>query len=524
MRSRHLAGLVLASALITLDGTATTVALPAIGRDLSASVARLQWIANAPLLVLAALLLPAGTLADRSGRDRLIRLGLFIFAAASIACSTARVDYVVIAAKLAQGAGGALILPSCLAILRGAYSDTAQRTRVFGLWAAWTGAASAAGPLLAGAIVDFVSWRGVFLLPAAAAAAALLLLRRDVPIALPARHVPLPLVGLVGLMLLLGSVAYALMLAAEAAPTPARLAWPVVLTLVSGILLARDPQRAVLFPRELVVARNCIPANATTFAFYFGLFGVTFLVVLYVQQVLRYSAIWAAILVLPISLMLLLAEPLGRLTRVCGMRWLIVAGAIFAAAGVGWTGSRPHPVPWSHILLGTAVFGLGISLAVTALTHAAVAAVPETHAGAASGLNHAVVRIAGLVAVALLGSIAAPGVSDVVSGEGVQRALIVCACVVGGGGVCGGLLLRDEAPGGLARAERGFRLAPAGGLSTALPLFATFVAGRRRSPRRRAGAAPRGARAALDPSASPPACSRTAAVERRRRTRAHPPR
>ena len=87
--------------------------------------------------------------------------------------------------------------------------------------------------------------------------------------------------------------------------------------------------------------------------------------------------------------MLLLAEPFGRLTRVFGMRWLIVAGAILATAGIGWAGSWPHPLPWSHIVLGTAVFGLGISLAVSALTHAAVAAVPETCAGAASGLNHA---------------------------------------------------------------------------------------------------------------------------------------
>lgn len=219
----------MASALITLDGTATTVALPAIGRDLSMSIARLRWIVNAPLLVLAALLLPAGTLADRFGGDRLIRIGLVILAVASLACSIAQFEHLIIAARFTAG-----------------------------------------------------------------------------------------------------------------------------------------------------------------------------------------------------------------------------VGAVLATAGIGCMGIRSHPLPfWSHIVLGTSLFGLGISLTVSALTHAAIAAVLETCAGAASGLNHAVVRAAGLLAIALLGSIAAPGVSDVVSAEGVQRAMIVCASVVGIGGICGSMPLRDEAPGGL---------------------------------------------------------------------------
>ena len=447
---RQVAGLILASALITLDGTATTVALPAIGRDLSVPMRQLQWILNGPLLVLAALLLPAGALADRFGRHRMLRTGLMIFAAASVACAMAPGGSAVIAARCAQGAGGALILPASLAILRGAYNDPAERTRIFGIWAAWTGAASAAGPLLAGAVVDLLSWRMVFLPPAAGAGIALLLLRGAASPSSPARRAPIPVAGTVALMLLLGAVAYALMQAGETGSRPGPLAWPLAVALASGILLARNRNRHLLLPRELLAAHNCVPANATTFAFYFGMFGVSLLVVLYVQQVLRYSAMGAAIVVLPISLMLLLAERFGRLTRVFGTRWLMVAGAILAAAAIGWMGRGPHPLPfWSHLVLGTTVFGLAISLAVSALTHAAVAAVPETCAGAASGLNHAVVRVAGLVAVALLGSIAAPGASDAVSAEGVQRALIVCAVVVGAGGVWGSILLRDEAPGGL---------------------------------------------------------------------------
>jgi hypothetical protein len=447
---RQLSGLILASALITLDGTATTVALPAIGGDLSTSIARLQWVANAPLLVLATLLLPAGTFADGYGRGPMIRLGLLIFIAASVASATAQTEFGMITARFAQGAGGALVLPACLAALRGAYTDTEKRNRVFGIWAAWTGAASAAGPLLAGALVDLISWRAVFIPSAAGGVVALLLLRHQIPMGSATRRVPIPGIATVALILLLGGGAYFLMHAPAAALAPTRLVWPVALAVVAAVVLLRDRNRHILFPRELLHARNCLPANATTFTFYFGMFGVSFLLVLYVQQVLRYSAFWAAIVLLPISVMLLFAERFGRITTLCGTRCVIGIGACAAAAGIGWMATAAHPLQfWAHMVVGTALFGLGTSLAASALTHAAVGAVPDTWAGAASGLNHAVVRVAGLVSIALLGTIAAPGVSDVVSAEGVQRAMVVCAAVVAVGGVWGSALMRDEEPGGL---------------------------------------------------------------------------
>jgi MFS family permease len=145
MHRRQLAGVILASALITFDGTATMVALPAIGRELSVSVSRLQWIANASVLALAAMLLPAGTLADRFGRIRTMRIGLIAFVAVSCAAAAAPSDSAVIAAKFAQGAAGAFVLPAALAVLRESYTDADERARMFGVWAAWTGAASAVG-------------------------------------------------------------------------------------------------------------------------------------------------------------------------------------------------------------------------------------------------------------------------------------------------------------------------------------------------------------------------------------------
>jgi MFS family permease len=454
MRRHTLAGLILASALVTLDGTATTLALPAIGHEFSASISRLQWIVNAPLLVLAAMLLPSGAIADRYGRVRVLRMGLAMFVASAAACAWATSANALVAAKVGQGVGGALILPAALATLRGAYGDDAERTRVFGVWAAWTGAASAAGPLLAGAIVDIWSWRGVFMPSMVAGSLAVVLLRGSERNAIPERPGPVPARATVALMLVLAALAYVLMQAAATGAGGAHVVIPVGVAIAGTLVVLRDRHRHVLFPRELLSRRNCLPANATTFALYFGMFGLSFLIVLYVQQVLRFSASWAAVVLLPMSIMLLFAERFGRLTASIGSRSLLVAGSLSAAGGIVWTATSGHPIPfWSHIVVGTGLFGFGVSLAVSALTHAAVAAVPETCAGAASGLNHAVVRAAGLVAVALLGSIAAPGLSDAVSADGVRRALILCAGIVASGGVAGGLLIRDEEPGGVAAAE-----------------------------------------------------------------------
>jgi MFS family permease len=357
----------------------------------------------------------------------------------------------IIAAKLGQGAGGALVLPAALAVLRGAYEDASERTRIFGVWAAWTGAASAAGPLLAGLFVDAMSWRAAFLPSVAVGLLSFMLLKRELPAAGGERCGRVPGIATAALVVALGAFAYLLMQGPRSGLKDALLVVPAALAVAGGVTLIRDPRRQVLFPRELLSARNCLPANAASFGLYFGMFGLSFLLVLYVQQVLNYSALWAAVVLLPISIMLLFAERFGRLTSAVGTRWLVMGGALSAAAGIAWIGSAPHPVPfWSHIIVGTALFGLAISAAVSALTHAAVAAVPEEFAGAASGLNHAVVRAAGLMSVALLGSIAAPGASDVISAEGFQRAVLLCAAIVAAGGLAGSVRLRDEDAGGVA--------------------------------------------------------------------------
>jgi hypothetical protein len=193
----------------------------------------------------------------------------------------------------------------------------------------------------------------------------------------------------------------------------------------------------------MFASRNCVAANVTTFVLYFGLFGLSFIVALYVQEVLARSTFAAAAVLLPVSVMLFFAERFGRLSATLGARTLVIAGALVGAAAIGWLGASPHPVPLWVLASAAGCFGLGLSLAASPLTHAAVAAAPEALAGAASALHHAVVRAAGLAAVALLGSVAAAGPTGWVSPGGVQRAMLLSAAIVAVGGLAGGLRIRD---------------------------------------------------------------------------------
>src|SRR5688500_9260987 len=264
MSGRELAALLVASALVTFDGTAATVSLPAIVRDLHVSFGHTQWISGAPLLTMAALLLTGGTLADRYGRLRLLRSGVVLFGAGSIASAFASSGEILIAGRAVQGAGAALLLPAAVAHLRTVYTEPTERTRRFGVWAAWTGVASAIGPVLGGLLADVLSWRAVFVTSGAAAAVALVLLRgtRD---ARCRRGAPRPPQGALALSVSLPAPASLLIGARTHGWSSPRMRITAGLCPVSTRLLVRSARRRSLLPRELRPTRNCVPANGATF-------------------------------------------------------------------------------------------------------------------------------------------------------------------------------------------------------------------------------------------------------------------
>ena len=407
-----LAATVLGSGIAFLDTTVVNVALPAIATDLQAPVTALQWTLDAYLVTLAALLLLGGSLGDRLGRRRVFVGGLVVFVGASVLCGLAPTTGALIAARALQGVGGAFLVPGSLAILSASFHPD-DRSRAVGAWSGLAGVASAIGPFVAGWLVDGGSWRLIFLINLPLAAVAVWITLRHVPESrdehAPKPDVPGALVVTVGLT----GVTYALIegstdlgpleLAAGAAGASA---------LIGFLLVERASSHAML-PLELFRAPQFSGSNLTTLAVYGGLGGALFLIVLQLQVSLGYSALAAGTALLPLTvLMLPLSSRAGELAQRTGPRLPMTVGPAVAAGGLVLLARvEPGATYLGSVLPGTAVFGLGLTLTVAPLTSAVLAAVDERHVGVASGVNNAVARLAGLLAVAVL-----PGVAGIETG------------------------------------------------------------------------------------------------------------
>jgi EmrB/QacA subfamily drug resistance transporter len=432
--------LVAAAALGTgaafLDGSVVNLALPAIGRDLGGGFAVQQWVVDGYLLTLGALLLLGGSLGDRLGRRRVFLLGLGLFAAASVAGGLAPDGPALIAFRLVQGVGGALLVPNSLALIEAGIRP-ADRGRAIGTWAGLSGVASAVGPFLGGWLIDALSWRWVFFIgvPLAVLAAAIAVRHAPGGAAEGPHH--LDLLGAACVTLGLGGVLYALI------EVPAHGWDPVAvpaLVVAAGALVAlpfvERRSRAPLVAPGLLRSRQFVGTSLVTFAVYAALSAALFLVALQLQQTLGWSALAAGSAILPMTaVMLLLSARAGALAQRVGPRWPMTAGALVAGGGLALlTRAVPGHGYLDGVLPGIVVFGLGMSLVAAPLTGAVLAAVPPEHIGAASGTNNAVSRIAGLLAVAVLPSAAGVHAADGAAlGPGFGRALWIAAglCVVG---------------------------------------------------------------------------------------------
>ncbi len=433
---------ILGSGVVFLDATAVNVALPALQADLGGGLATLQWTIDAYLLTLSALLLIGGALGDRYGRRRVFMLGLVWFGVASIACGLAPSAATLIAARAVQGAGGALLAPGSLALLRGAF-DERDQPRAISAWAALSGVTTAVGPAVGGWLVERASWRAVFFLgvPVIALAlfAAMRSLERDAPDG--AAQGPLDVAGALLAALGLGGCVYALIEApARGLSSPAVLVAAIAGPLALAAFLAVESRaRAPMLPLSLFRSRPFSAANVTTLAVYFALGGATFLLVLQLQRVLKLSPLQAGLALLPLTIALLTLSPLaGKLAAQRGPRLLMTLGPLAAAAGQFMlAGIGAGDSYWRHVFPGVLVLGLGLAATVAPLTSAMLTSVDARHAGVASAVNNAVARVAGLLAVAVLPLAAglSQSADEAAFAGGFAPALRVAALVCAAGGL-----------------------------------------------------------------------------------------
>jgi EmrB/QacA subfamily drug resistance transporter len=400
---------ILGSTVVFLDSTVVNVALPAISEGLDAGLAGQQWVVEAYMLTLVSLLLVGGSLGDQFGRRRMFVVGLVGFGATSVLCAIAPTVEFLVGARALQGVAGALLVPGSLAIVAATFEGEA-RGKAVGTWTAWTGIATVIGPAGGGGLIELTSWRAIFWinLPLIAATVALTLH------AVEESHDPDAFRGIDwgGIALSaagLGGPVFALI------EQPTRgwgdpLVWiPFVAGIACFVLFVLREARArhPMMDLGLFRIRNFAIANLTTLSAYAGLIGGLFFVGLFLQQVAGYSPLEAGLATTPISVLLFVLSPrFGRIASGVGPRLPMTVGPIVGGIGLLLmlrVGSDADYV--ADVLPAILVFGLGLSATVAPLTATVLDSVEERHVGIASGINNGVSRVAGLLAIAVLGAV-----------------------------------------------------------------------------------------------------------------------
>nr|WP_020522914.1 MFS transporter [Catelliglobosispora koreensis] len=391
-----LAAAVLASGMAFLDSTVVNVALPALGRELGASLAELQWVVNGYTLTLAAFVLLGGALGDKFGRRRVFLIGVIWFTLASVACGAAQEPTTLIIARIVQGIGAALLTPGSLALIQASFASE-ERGKAIGAWSGLSGVTTALGPFIGGFLIDQASWRWIFFINVPFALAVLLLTWRYVPESSDASASGrFDFGGAV-----LGALTLAFLTYALIAPS-----WPFgVLAVVLGlafVLIERSLRERAMMPLHLFSSSVFSVLNVYTVIVYGAFGGLFFLLVIFLQNVLGYSALQAGLATLPITIFLLVfSSRSGAVASKIGPRLQLVAGPLLCALGallLRWAG----PNYWTSIFPGVVIFSVGLTLLVAPLTTTVLAALADRYAGVASGINNAAARAGSLLAVAAL--------------------------------------------------------------------------------------------------------------------------
>jgi EmrB/QacA subfamily drug resistance transporter len=426
---------ILGSTVVFLDATVVNVALPAIRRTLHTGLATQQWVVEAYLLTLVALLLVGGSFGDLYGRRRVFQAGLVGFGVTSALCALSPSPGVLVGARALQGMAGALLVPGSLAIVAATFAGEA-RGRAIGTWTAWTGIATVLGPAAAGALIDLFSWRAVFWINVPVIAATIALTRRAVaessdPDACPGIDVP----GIVLSALGLGGPVFALIEQPSHGWSDPLVAAPLAagVVLFAAFVVWEGRARQAMLPLSLFRVRNFAVANLATLMTYAGLIGGFFFLALFLQQNVGYTPLQAGLATTPVSLLLFTLSPrFGHLTAAIGPRLPMTVGPIAGGAGLLLLRRAGADASYlTDLLPALLLFGLGLSATVAPLTTTVLTSVEERHVGIASGVNNGVSRVAGLLAIAILG-VAISSRSDPVAGFHLGAALAGALMISGG--------------------------------------------------------------------------------------------
>ncbi|WP_443058225.1 MFS transporter [Streptomyces sp. NBC_00820] len=413
--------------MVILDVTIINVAVPVVGRELRASLTGIQWITDGYTLVFAGFLMTGGALGDRLGNRRVFRAGVTVFTAASAACAAAPDAAFLVAARLLEGLGAALIVPGSLALLQEAYPLPAARSRAFGLWGSMAGIAASAGPLLGGLLVSTAGWRWVFLINLPVGAACLVLTSRYVAPSprRPGRALDWPAQC---------AVVAAVALLTGALNEAGRRGWsdPLVLTglglvvpAVGAFVWRERLARSPVLPPRLLRSRAMTGGAAVGLLFNFGFYGMVFTASLDFQHQRGFGALRTGLALFPAVAMTMFASVLsGRLARRTGDRPLVVTGMLLGALGLaGWAAAGTDPA-YPLLVAPMMAVGFGTSFALTGSTATVMSAAPPAYAGAASALFNTTRQIGSASGVALGGSLLATSAGY---GAGVRTSMAVGA-------------------------------------------------------------------------------------------------
>ena len=439
---------ILGSGVATIDGTIVNVALPAIERDLGGGLSAQQWVSNAYLLTLGSLILIGGSLGDIYGERRVFAIGVGGFGVLSLACASAPTIHVLIIARALQGAAGALLVPSSLAVIVHAF-DKEQRGAAIGAWTAWGAIAAIVGPLAGGWIIDYFSWRWIFAINAPLVLITQWLIFSAVPPAPSLARRPVDFLGAGLCVVGLGGIVFGLVEEPHYGWGSPAILVPLLVGAASftSFLAYERGAREPMVRLDLFTRRNFSVGNAETLAMYAGLSILFFFLVIFLQQVAGYSAIRSGLTTLPVTIvMFLLSRRFGALADRYGPRLFMGLGPLIGACGILLLLRTGLHTPYLTVLLpALLLFALGLSMTVAPLTATVLADADEGDAGIASAINNAIARVAGLVGVSVIGVVVSSTLPrdtfarNAGSVRAFHEAIAICAALVAAGGIAGAL-------------------------------------------------------------------------------------